>query len=278
MRKLTKLTYIAFLLNALLLISCGKEDLVGPDKDFSKASNQQCNLMEIRNTNGSSVFAYTATYNNNGRIIRVDAKNDGVLDLYRVVEYNAAGKISKVTSLNKNNAANNSETYEYNSAGLLRKSSYFNINPIAPPGSPLIMNRYYIYEYNSDNKPTKLSHFNSQNNLVAYSDYTYPSGTTVQVEYFAENSGFLTSAGVAEYTFDNEKSPGLLWGVLYGQESNHFESFPNNVLSIKYPVSGAVTHIVNTYEYNSEGFPTKVTSTENGKARSIVTTFIYNCQ
>ena len=238
------------LLNARLLIlipfffiACKKSDTPAPTaqktllskSDFSPAGGVHTytydaagNMATEVSTSGTSGTAFTTTFTNYdvmGRVTEyvVDYVSPAFTDEKTVVSFNTSGKIDRLLSFQLNGGALNAySTYEYPSGKQIRKD-YTNANVLA--GS------------------TESTFSADGNNLI-------------------ENKNFSSAAVLrttqAYSNFDTKKGKDLLFPYGYSSfepSENNFQTFTstNNITSV-------VTTTTYTYEYNSDGYITKRTS------------------
>ncbi|QNF35084.1 hypothetical protein HUW51_21050 [Adhaeribacter swui] len=221
--------------------------------------------------------------------------------------YDAQGKLTRVNT-KENNAVTEYMTFEYNNAGKATKMSMFNANNV--------LQEYFTVELNANGNPTKMNFYskeedsNKMENITRY-EYEYNGqNKTSKVNMFLDlaDKGTLSLAGYMTFTYDNKGNPNhkeyaVAMGVgqaptlaytydyTYDSKENPVKSTPiinveplavNNVTKVvaTNKLTNAVDKIQSqdiTYEYNNNGLPTKITTkTQAGTTTS--QTYSYNCK
>ena len=149
--------------------------------------------------------------------------------------------------------------YEYNSEGILT-----NITDILPTTQPTYLKLYSEFSY-EDNRISRQTIY-TQNEISSYIDYEYDEkGNMIkETRYNISSEGIGEIWTATEYEFDDKHNPYLAFKnlALPGKYTN-----PNNITKETYTfyrgidISSQHKATTYSYEYNSEGYPTKV----NGK-------------
>ncbi|MBK0403200.1 hypothetical protein I5M27_09400 [Adhaeribacter sp. BT258] len=275
MTRFTTKNFLALALSALVLFSCGKDDdkTATPNNPNNPGnpSNQKCRITNAMEDDGDETIF---EYDSQRRLIKQSYKDNGVLDTYYdTYEYNAAGYISKSIEWEGTKMEEYS-LYTYNNDGRLTKRESFYNN-----GTSVVLDDIITYEYDSNKRLIKKNYYGdaSLSVIEEYSTYSYPSANTArEMSYYdRDGDGTVEHASTADYTFDDKKSPQLLLGVAFDDE---FISEHNVTREVYTDPSGTGTPSIYTYsyEYNAEGFPTKITVNYTGSSPDI-TTISYNC-
>jgi YD repeat-containing protein len=269
--------FLALALSALVLFSCSKED----DKpttpnDPTNPGSQKCIITSAIETESSGTYEILFDYNGQRQITKASYKEDGVLETSTdVFEYNSGGRISKITEMD-GTTVDGFTTYTYNSDGLLirRESHYSNTT-----GGQPTLQTIRTYEYDNNKKLVRFNSYDGATPTVVegYSTYTYPSSNTAtEKSFYSQSSGGTpTLTSTTNYTFDDKKSPQQILGVFWEDE---FVSEHNITREEYISASGGTPDVSTyTYEYNAEGFPTKMTSNYTGSTPDVLN-LNYNCK
>jgi YD repeat-containing protein len=238
-----QLTARLFILSLFFVIACKKNDTTPPatqktllsKADFSPAGGVHTYMYDAAgkmltevSTAGTSGVAFTTTFTNYdvmGRVTEyiVDYVSAAYTDEKTVISYNASGKIDRILSFQLNGGAlDGYSTYEYPAGKQIRKD-YTNANVLT--GST-------ENTFSTDGK-----------NLIETKNFS---------------SAAVLRNTQAYSNFDTKKSKDLLfpYGYNFSEPSeNNFQTLTstNNITSV-------VTTTTYTYEYNSDGYVTKRTS------------------
>ena len=272
----------------IALTSCEKDDNNGGDNN--KAA---CLLTKATwsNSEDNRTESLTFKYDSNNRCIKVES-NDFALN----IEYNSNYKVSKISSSDYESA------FTWTASTLTKISKY-------KEGEDWIASNYKIvYNLDADGKVTKEQYYNKQedSSWIAsdrYYKYTWLGGNLVQQECWntddssKKNKSLLFNKlfGITKtntlksvndkidytvnYEFDDKhnafSSVGMSWDVGIEIEAPG-QVTKNNVKK----ASSGDSYVIYTYEYNDNGFPTKVShidGTESGGTATYTTVYEYNC-
>jgi hypothetical protein len=272
MSKFIAKNFLPLILLAFTFFSCSNDDDNAKVTPVTTAA-KGCILLEWNDQNGSNFNQTIFNYNSQNRIVNLKPKTNGVPDSASfTVDYNAAGQISRYTYWH-GTTQKTYEQYTYNSDNLLTKKETFSHNAVA-----VIPVYIYTYVYDANKKLIKRNVYaaTAPTVLISYIDYTYPTSNTALAQgyYDEDGNGTLDHTSNEEYTFDNKKSVQQLIGVIWDDE---FIS-PNNATKQVYTSIGSTPFTATytfTYDYNAEGYPTKITGS-NGTSTNI-TNLVYNC-
>jgi hypothetical protein len=192
-------------------------------------------------------------------------------------------RVSTVSTLTNGNGGSTTElnTYTYNQNGTIAKSESANY--------------YNNYIYNSDNKLIKIEGYNKQGDILSYtSNFEYnTSGQVIKLSYSAgslifeypnnsaKNASKVKSYNskdvldfLFEYEYDDKKNPDRDNGLDSPLSSE------NNITKISQQnfSNNTTTNTVITYEYNTNGYPTKLIKTTQGSSTETTTTYTYDCK
>ena len=132
----------------------------------------------------------------------------------------------------------------------------------------------YTFQYNSSNNlPAEIKyHNNSSNPVKSYSMTYHSSGNLTDVSIL----NYPDQTSTVKYTFDDHKGIATHIGNnwLFALESEHWflPSAPNNILSYLRSGTGA-DQLSFSYEYNAEGYPSKMSITRNNTVQHIKITY-----
>ncbi|MBC3541498.1 hypothetical protein ACFSC6_15790 [Rufibacter sediminis] len=268
--KFIKLPTIFFALSLLVFASCSEDDESDPTPIAS-----DCRITKITGTEGTSTFTYandriasftdeelgqiTVTYGSNGQPTALEFPEGSIEYVY---EDGNTSKLPDGMYMQSEDISGEAGvegaamliTYEYNSAKKVISAERFVVMPSEEPeGSPLVLPM-----------GTAKFEYDSKGNVISEKEFlpnaTTPSSTTT-------------------YTYDDKKNmaasfQSLLTGLFIAPPST------NNVLTAEAKTGSTVNQeesYTNTYEYNSSGYPTKITSkTKSGT--TTVSNVEYACQ
>lgn len=241
MKKFNYFVYALALTGAVFMTSCGDDD----DDDSKETMKLVSAVVSI---DGSYRDSTTFTYNTNGVLTKTE---DYVINV-----------TTKMTG---------SCEYEYKNDRLITGTYYdWEGSTKTPDGKDSI-------SYDSNNRPEKLYDFNYSNGkfvlskyttTISYNSsnlpikYTYNADENKALEYTDNNITKVLSyyenivSTIVSYTYDTKKNP-------YKGNPNFMGEFSfyttNNCLSM----TGSEESQKYTYEYNSDGYPTKITKVVN---------------
>jgi YD repeat-containing protein len=270
MNRFTLKNFLVLALSATVLFSCSKDD----DKaaNPNNPSGQKCRITSDNENNGEEESIYE--YDSQGRLIKQSYKEGGKLEpYYETYEYNNAGYISKITEWDSA-GVDGYELYTYNTDGRPTRREVF-----YDDGSGIALQSINTYEYNESKRLIRRNRYDGStpNVIDEYQIITYPTGNTARDQSFSDmnNDGTPELESTTDYTFDDKKSPQLLLGVAFEDE---FISEHNSIKEVySYPGNPSASRTrTYTYEYNAEGFPTKMIGND-GSSTPWVVTFSYIC-
>lgn len=122
-------------------------------------------LKTISSDNISKIITTTSfSYDKDGNVLKEVYLLNNTPNGYLENTYNATGKLAKKVLYNKKSVIDYQYLYEYTAAGLLSKESYIYDNQTINTD---------VFEYDTNGNKTKLSSFNSKNELVKYKTWEY---------------------------------------------------------------------------------------------------------
>ena len=235
---------------------------------------------------GALQSAYDFAYDANNRIITQIGKDAaGVTTVRADIIYGANNKVFQTKSYNTAGELTYQVTYEYDSDGRVNRnsSSSLSLGVFAPSG-------YEVLEYTGASKlPTRNIRTSQPSGTRTIKTYTYDANgnMTERATFNAPIGGQSIINSRYLYTFDNKKLitvnfPGYGRSGFNSGLGDNFIPNKNNInveTQINYDAAGVETgRYVNsrTYEYGSNGYPTKSTYTpQSGTSR--VDTYEYHC-
>ncbi|MGV3639386.1 MAG: hypothetical protein ACO1NZ_02635 [Adhaeribacter sp.] len=247
----------------LLLASCDQENNPAPNP-------ATCALTNVALPGGVTL---TYEYNAQKKLVKARYDDPQEEDYDQIFEYNAAGKVKKLTSASRNGAVTDYFAYTYNAQGLLTRESYYFLEE----GENDFTHLYdRTYEYNAGNQVVKSYSFSAQNlnTPSRYLVYTHDAkGNVSKVMEYAGSGPNAVNDLTTEYTYDDKRNPNqaFYYDVSAKALSGH------NLLSQKetYPLSGQVVQYNFAYQYNESGFPVQVTRTTPTSQQ--VSNLTYSC-
>jgi uncharacterized protein YcfL len=217
MELMKKVNGLILSLAVLLAVGCGSDDpKPDPDKTTIPA-NQGCiitaaEVLEFGNST-KAVFEFDSQR----RFIRINNLTNGVLqNAYKLVDYDNAGRISRITEKGSSNH-DDYHLYTYNAAGLVTRDDHYDVD-----SGQATLSSYLLYTYDSNNKLIRKDGYDIEQTtfLAAYSLFTYPAANTARQEkYHLEIKGApLKHIATINYAFDNKKKYKTIAGrVLAGR-------------------------------------------------------------
>lgn len=225
--------------------------IITPSSTTTYSYNSQGKIIKTEKSNDPNYQYYYSnyTYNSNGYCTEIITESksapSGTIDKYKYVyEYNGTDQPYQSKQYYWDNATNNWSTtynqltsFQYDAIGNVIRVTY--------------EDHYNLYTYDTNG------------NRLSYQEYYLKSGSTTQ--YFKQRE--------STYTYDNKKNP---WENLYPRVVKTFRDSKNNNLDLvnkNFNELGATISNSNfsyTYEFNSEGYPTKQTGTDGS-----VVEFVY---
>jgi len=283
--KKPKLTFVFLGLTFMSLFSsCEDSKKNDPQPNPNNTGNQgsSCQIANISETTGTDNEQSEFVYNAQGKLTRVNTKENNALTEYITFDYNNGGKVTKMSSFNASNVLQDYFTVELNGAGNPVKMNFFTKDDDSNQMENISR---YEYEYNGQNKTSKINMYldveeNGNLSLAGYMTFTYDTkGNPNHKEYaiVMSEGQAPTPAYAYDYTYDAKANP-----VSSSPIINIEPLAVNNVTKIiaTNKMTNAVDKIQSldmTYEYNSNNLPTKVTTkTQAGVTTSQV--YSYNCK
>ncbi|PSR52835.1 hypothetical protein AHMF7605_04495 [Adhaeribacter arboris] len=286
-------SFTGLCLALLFLVSaCNNND---DDPSPGGNGNQDCVVTEIKEGSNTTSFTYT-----NDLLTKASFDSAGTAnDNYFTFDRNASNQITKANQFDGNNAATGYIAYEYNADNLVGRANFFtNQGGGTTPVNVLSITS----EYSNKVLSKSTTYFNlaalglpiQATIPVSYTSYTSANGNITKTMDYSIDPAFLQTinpasiptvaefmnhmllTGSTEYQFDDKKNPAKPIGFLF-QDASTIST--NNITSkVEKDETGATTNTTtNVYEYNSNGYPTKVTSTETG-SQAEISTLTYNCK
>jgi hypothetical protein len=224
---------------------------------------------------------------------------------YTVLEYNSDHKVTKVTDYKKDGSVEGVTFISYNSDGMMNmfvmvengdttmkmKMSHSgtkldSTDLFVDMGAGLKMFSRFVYVYNGNKLAamlTKADPLGTGFVVVSKNEYTFNGDNVSMIKEMQMDvtSGTFKLNSTTEYTYDDKKNPYVGIGVDYLMGEAQFISV-NNPLKMTYKDdTGTVDNDESedyTYEYNSNGYPTKVTAKSFSGSSTDVTTNEYDCK
>jgi YD repeat-containing protein len=254
---------LSAVLTASILVGCNKDD---------DPKTKQCLLTSFVNTfddgsftrdltyDGQKVTKITETYTEPGSDPEIETST---------FTYDSKGNVTESTS------ENSRTVYTYTNDQITKVENFYRT----------ILSDRTDYEY-SNNQLTKVQYYHMSSGTPvkdSYEIFEYSSTSSanpIRVKSF--NSSSTTASITAEYTYDDKKkalaalpAAFLKLIILDGQGT------ANNVTKLTGTEGTTVTTVTYTYEYNTEGYPTKSTGVETStgqtKPETSATVYTYNC-
>ncbi|MDQ3289928.1 MAG: hypothetical protein M3Q05_01425 [Bacteroidota bacterium] len=256
--------------------------------------NKDCVVTEMKEGSNTTTFTYT-----NDQLTKATFDSAGTAnDVYFTFERDNSNRITKASQFDGTNANTGAIAYEYNADNLVGRANYF----IKQGSSTTLTN---VLSITSEYSNKVLSKTTTYINLAAlglpiqatipfsYTSYTSSNGNITKTMDYSIDPVFLATinpasiptvaefmnhmvlTGSTEYQFDDKKNPVQPLGFLFQDAST--VSVNNITNKVEKDETGATTNTTtNSYEYNSDGYPTKVTSAQTGNQAEI-TTLNYQC-
>lgn len=149
----------------------------------------------------NDVFYNSYEYDENGKIVRNiytlrDSKTDKISS-YTEREFNADGKIVKITYRDENKIMTSIVEYEYDGNGNRTKETVYD-----KAGS---LEYYCVYEYDTNSVKTKETKYNPNGSMETYTVYEYNGDGKVAKDTTYDANGNLEEYTVYEYNVDGYK-------------------------------------------------------------------------
>lgn len=216
------------------------------------------------------VYTYQA-----GKLVEETTHKNDVLSERNLFAYDAEGNLSSKTHYGYNDKGDNAQStgvYTYTYAG--GKVSEEEISEKEPT---YVSKRKKIYKHSGNTIKTHMVRYDNTTGQYAdidetsYTLYTYENnGNLLSEQYFYNNE--LRSSTKKEY--DNKMSyNAIMLGV---SNPTGIPIAKNNVTKTTYSNGrSGVSVFVNTYQYNSEGYPTEIISYDENNAQIFKTIIVY---
>lgn len=232
-----------------LLVNCSKDDSTPAAKKYliSKMTypygtvaqfsyNAQNNITKIQWTDSSGNFYWDFIYNSNAVLTEIKGYDSSVLSYRCTIEMNSDKTPSKVIGYNDNDTT--TTAFEYDASKNLTKISYYHGGLVLP----------------AQNYSNELLTYNTAGNVTRTVFNDIPGGISYQ----------------CDYEYDTKNSPyyqeGLKWPwfIIGGDDSNDKTNdlLKNNPVKKTQTIPNAQTTNY-SYEYNTDGYPTKITEGTN---------------
>jgi YD repeat-containing protein len=258
------------------LLSCSKNDepttsqqenyrlskITYPSGVYTKYTyNSQGKLavMEDFSASNVSLDKTTYTYNSQDKLISTHRiYTDNFINTSDTqFTYNSIGYVEEEisNSVHHNNTTISKTTYTFNnSGGIIRQKTVYKNNSTGLWNAQTPDNDF-IYTLNSQGKTQRIENANQ----TRKNDYSYDNNGNKKdvINYQDVGSGYVIQSW-ASYTYDDKINPeNYVLDFIYNSKNK------NNVLDgvYKYYTGGILSstnNITNTYEYNAQGYPTKV--------------------
>jgi hypothetical protein len=230
-------------------------------------------LSQVTHTGRAGTDITVFKYDDQNRIIE---RSNDVLKTDDKLVYDSNGRI--VQELYSENASNTGSTssyvYDYSTPGIIKVAEIYKNNGMV--GVPYD----YVYTLNEKGQTTKLEGIKDLNTHLYTNTYVYTyddNGDVATESYFFPSSTSLSYKNT--YTYNQHPS------CFANVKGNYFAIFTNTnahvwsvLTSISYTGTVPTTTTVNsTFEYNSDGYPTKETRVETSNYVSfpIADTYVY---
>ncbi len=226
---------------------------------------------EYRSTNTDGVFDYSWEYEYDaaGKLTKmtnyiVSGRNDIVSDHYHEYVYDASGNMIKDTDYFPDGRWYYWTDYEYDSKGLMTKKIYnchVNTNNGDPFGSDIHASSEYFYEYDENGRLTKEIHYDSYDKLNDWSEKVYDLAGNLIKDAYYQGDGSLRYYNAFEY----DKQGNLIKESCYGSDGNLIGSSEyeygaqGNLYKTEHYSSDDVLFKIELYEYDSSGNKIKYT-------------------
>jgi YD repeat-containing protein len=226
----------------LFTIGCTKEDDTTPGGG-NTSGVQLTKITAWNPTTNVETSNLELTYNTAGVVTSATGTNG---DIY-ALEYDAAGKLTKVTKTNPNGRGSVS-VYEYNTATKVSKITEANTSSGNSTGTTV-----FTFEYNTTGKIVK--------KIATYTGGSSTSEYTWVVDNISEiKLTNLPGTGFATFkypSYDDKLNPLSLGGDFIGLSFYSNPPSKNNFLEMTTtPSTGTATTEKRTYEYNTLNYPT----------------------
>lgn len=229
-----KLFLIALFSIAFLLNGCKNDDIVTP-------AQQKILSKIVQDSDNYSTFDYL-----NGKLIIFQTITSSEIFASVILDYNGS-------------SLPQSEFYKTINEDLMKKY-YFNASALLDSADLMrkdnqgnyVLVGHLKYSYNLSNRLSKMEQFNTNNQMLFTTEYTYDASGNVIEKHFYSSGGLNE---IYTMTYDNKINP---WNNLKGLLNYDATMSKNNLLSI---IATYVNNSQNnyevlfTYKYDSDGYP-----------------------
>lgn len=258
------------LLLIIAFASCQKDE----DHHYDSRSPSEppteprCFVNHIIEGNGDNV---ELEYINNKISEVTEVFSSGAEEMHSIYEYNN-GILSSVKVYENDTMTHKNEYVIENNR--ISKVSFFSIDN----AGNLVPAAYEThYSYNSDDQISVVEY--KENSIVTQrNEYTWENGNLKEEKYYTASNGSQFGLwSTYAYTYDDQKNPLRGIGIDFFVDSYNI----NNILEklTSYTSEGSTDRQETyTYEYNSNGYPTKITKVDqNGSVNIDEYTYTYTC-
>lgn len=246
----------------LLILACKKNKIQKTETPPQKEPEKVCVPIKLE-TDG---LILNLKYKENSNLLNAIEGSDGEKTL---ISYTPEQKPSKLEKF-KNGVLYRTVFYEKDNMQSIKRAVLFSYDHVLdgyiPQGD-------YTFQYNNNNLPAEIKYHNSAGNPVKLHGMTYhSSGNLTNVSIL----NYPDQTSTVKYTSDDRK--GIAMHIsknwLFALESEHWflSSAPNNILSCTRSGTGA-EQLSFSYEYDAEGYPSKMSITRNKTVQQIKITY-----
>lgn len=245
--------YFFMLFTLLFTLSCKKQK---PLAKSPTPEEKQLDQVFVPVKLESSSLVITLKYKENTAQLIAIESNDG----YKIaISYNNKLQLS-VLEKYRNNNLYYAAYYETNAQKLVQRANQFEHDPIFNSFTPI---GFYTLDYNGQQRITGVKYYSSTDQLIRSYSLTYSSSQNLSANTVAI---YPNQINQLNYSFDNKKgiASHIAESWLFAFEGKYWFllSSVNNILSY----SNQKTPTENSsfsYEYNTDGYPSKMTITGN---------------
>jgi hypothetical protein len=265
LKKLSTKSLLSAVLAASILVGCNKDDdpktklcflttVVEVGSAETTTINYTLENQKITKVNTKSVYSggsfednTTITYDSKGNITETNS-SDGTRTVFTYTN----NQVTKVEDFDGTTLSDRTD-YEYSNGQIVKAQYYDETNP-----GTFVKDDYDVFEYaNTTSKnPIKIKSFSKTGTTPSYT---------------------------VEYQYDDKKNPYSASAAILNLLSLYAEASENNITKATFTSASSPNVQTNTYtyEYNTEGYPTKstrvATNTGQPSTSTSTTTYTYNC-
>lgn len=253
------------LFTALLLPACKKHKATTESPvPEEKQTDQLFVPVKLETTGLTIILKYKE---NTARLSSIEDTDGNKIN----IAYNNKLQLSMLEKY-RNNELYYAAYYESNTEKLVQRVNQFEHDPIFNSFTPI---GFYTFAYNDHRQLTELKYYNSSstNNLIKICSRAYSSSQNLSAH---TSTIYPNQTNLLNYTFDNNK--GIVSHISESQWFALEMDYPfllssiNNILSYSnQKVPGENTSF--SYEYNADGYPSKMTITSNKKKQDLKITY-----